>query len=58
MLIYISEPRIWEETGGASPSVKNNSDSSVCNPGENDMASGGQGPRVRGSVGGGLLVAD
>ena len=33
--IYTSEPRIWEETGSASSSMKNNSDSSVCNPEEN-----------------------
>ena len=49
-----NEPRIWEETGSASSSDKNYNDSSVYNPGENDMASGGQGPRVRGSVGGEL----
>ena len=33
--IYTSEPRIREETGSASSSMKNNSDSSVCNPEEN-----------------------
>ena len=33
--IYTSEPRIWEETGSASSSMKNNSDSSVCNPEKN-----------------------
>ena len=32
---YTIEPRIWEETGSASSSMKNNSDSSACNPEEN-----------------------
>ena len=48
-------PRIWEETGGTSSSEKFY-DSSVDNPGGNDKTSGGQGPRVRGSVGGGSRV--
>ena len=47
-----NEPRVWEETGGASSSVKNCNDSSVCNSDEYSIASGGKGPRVRGSVGG------
>ena len=50
--IYTSEPRIWKETGSASSFMKYNSDSSVCNPEENYLTSGGQSPRVKGSVGG------
>ena len=52
--IYTSEPGIWEETGSASSSMKNNNDSSVCNPEENYLTNGGQGPRAKGSVGGDL----
>ena len=51
---YTSEPRIWEETGSASSSMKDNSDSSVCNPEENYLTRGGKGPRAKGSVSGNI----
>ena len=34
-----NEPRVWEETGGASSSARNCNDSSICNPSEYSMDS-------------------